>query len=150
MTNHTQHTHESGIEQALELLKTYGFKYTKKREMLLTYLAKTNRYLPAREVYEALSQTYPNVSYDTIYRNLHDFSEIGIVEQTDLNGEMKFRFHCKLHGIGEHHHHFICSVCGKTKELQYCPMTIFEDQLQGCKVEGHRFEIYGRCEECQN
>lgn len=143
--NHSQ----SGIAQALTIMKEHGFKYTKKRESLLTYLAQTNRYLPAREIYREMQLTFPGYSYDTIYRNLHDFSELGILEKTDLNGEMKFRFHCQLHGIGEHHHHFICSVCGKTRELAHCPMTIFQEQLEGCQIEGHRFEIYGRCEDCQ-
>lgn len=137
------------IEQAWHILKEKGYKYTKKREALLFYLAQKNRYLPARKVYDEMSEQFPGYSYDTIYRNLHDFSDLGILEKTDLNGEMQFRFHCQHHGIGEHHHHFICSVCGKTKELDACPMDIFEKQLAGCKIEGHRFEIYGRCEECQ-
>ncbi|RCF84257.1 Fur family transcriptional regulator, partial [Enterococcus faecium] len=88
------------------------------------------------------------VSYDTIYRNLHDFAEIDLLEETDLNGEMKFRFHCCQGEIG-HHHHFICTVCGTTKEIHMCPMNYFEEQLGGCTIEGHRFEIFGRCENCQ-
>ncbi len=84
------------IEHAMTTLKENGFKYTKKREAIITYLVKRNRYLPAKEI-----------------------------------------------------HHFICTVCGKTKELHICPMDFFQEQLPGCLIEGHRFEILGRCEECQ-
>ena len=127
------------IEQSLETLKNNGFKYTKKREAMLTYLVKRNRYVSAKEVFDYMNQEFKGVSYDTVYRNLHDFSELDLLEETDLNGEMKFRFHCCQGEIG-HHHHFICTVCG---------MNYFQDQLNGCTIEGHRFEIFGRCENCQ-
>ena len=137
------------IEQSLEILKNNGFKYTKKREALLTYLIKRNRYVSAKEVFDYMNQEFKGVSYDTIYRNLHAFSELDLLEETDLNGETKFRFHCCQGEIG-HHHHFICTVCGMTKEIHMCPMNYFENQLNGCTIEGHRFEIFGRCENCQS
>lgn len=37
------------IEQAMSILKEHGYKYTKKREAIITYLVKRNRYLPAKE-----------------------------------------------------------------------------------------------------
>ena len=55
---------------------------------------KRNRYVSAKEVFDYMNQEFKGVSYDTIYRNLHDFAEIDLLEETDLNGEMKFRFHC--------------------------------------------------------
>ncbi|EAC5411767.1 transcriptional repressor, partial [Listeria monocytogenes] len=66
--------------------------------------------------------------------------------KTELNGEQKFRFRCCQEV--EHHHHFICTVCGKTEEIHMCPMNFFEEQLKGCSIEGHRFEILGRCADC--
>jgi Fur family zinc uptake transcriptional regulator len=135
------------VEQALNVLKEQGYKNTKKREALITYLIKNNRYCSAKEIHQFLETKFAGISFDTVYRNLHDFCDIELVEETDLNGEMKFRYHCCQGKIG-HHHHFICTVCGKTKELERCPMDSFAEQLPGCTIEGHRFEIYGRCEEC--
>ncbi|MGH2195697.1 transcriptional repressor, partial [Enterococcus faecalis] len=60
--------------------------------------------------------------------------------------EQKFRFRCCQEV--EHHNHFICSVCGKTEEIHMCQMNFFEEQLKGCSIEGHRFEILGRCPDC--
>ena len=137
---------KSQVAQSLDTMKENGLKYTQKRESMITYLIKQNRYVSAREVYEYMNQLYKGVSYDTIYRNLHDFEKLYLVELTELNGEKKFRFHC-CKEIG-HHHHFICTVCGKTKEIHMCPMDFFKEQLSNCEIEGHRFEIYGRCEEC--
>ncbi|WP_288227673.1 Fur family transcriptional regulator [uncultured Enterococcus sp.] len=135
------------LEKALSKVKENGFKYTKKRETLLDYLIKSNRYVAAREVYDHLNDQFPGLSYDTVYRNLREFCEIGLIEDTELQGEMKFRFSCSENF--EHHHHFICTVCGMTKEIHMCPMNFFKEQLDGCEIEGHRFELYGRCEKCQ-
>lgn len=137
------------IDQALTTLKDHGLKYTKKRELLLLFLIRNNRYVSAREIYESMSEKFPGLSYDTVYRNLHEFCELDLVEETELNGEMKFRYQC-CHGNVGHHHHFICTVCGKTKELHLCPMDFIAEDLSGCQIENHRFEIFGRCEECQS
>lgn len=139
--------HTTMIEDALSLMKEHGYKYTKKREFLLRYLIFANRYVSAKDVYETMEKEFSGISYDTVYRNLHDFAAIDLVEETELNGEMKFRSHCN-HGHMGHHHHFICTVCGKTKEIHMCPMNFFAEQLAGCQIEGHKFEIYGRCEDC--
>ncbi|MDN6639421.1 MAG: transcriptional repressor [Tetragenococcus sp.] len=141
---------QTAINAAMQQMKAYGFKNTKKRETIISYLAKTNRYVSAKELHDFLAQKYSGISYDTIYRNLRDFAAIGILEDTELEGEMKFCFNCSLQGAESHHHHFICTICGKTKEVTTCPMSFFKDQLPGCTIEDHRFEIYGHCEACQN
>ncbi|MFK5281494.1 Fur family transcriptional regulator, partial [Lacticaseibacillus paracasei] len=48
-----------------------------------------------------------------------------------------------------HHHHFICTNCGKVIELKMCPLNYFEKQVPGAKIQSHNFELYGLCAECQ-
>ncbi len=138
-------TYMTAVEQAIETLKEHGYKYTDKRENMLSVFAAENRYLTAKEVQLGLKERYPSISYDTIYRNIYTFVELEVLEETELNGEKMFRFGCKHTG---HHHHFICTNCGKTKQIEMCPMNFFETQLNGCQIESHRFEIFGKCENC--
>ncbi|MER1999926.1 MAG: Fur family transcriptional regulator, partial [Lysinibacillus sp.] len=107
------------VSKAWEVLKDNGYKKTDKRELILSMFGKSNKYLTARDLLAVLKPRYPGMSFDTIYRNLATFVELGILEETEMNGERKVRMHCES---DHHHHHFICLDCGDVKELAICPM----------------------------
>lgn len=135
------------VNESLEKLKEHGLKHTKRREDLIRVLSEEDRYLSAKAVQIKMQVGYPNLSFDTIYRNLYSFVEIGILEMTEWNNERFFRIACLHNG---HHHHFICQQCGSTKQLEMCPMDFFQEQLSGCQLLSHRFEIFGICEQCNS
>lgn len=132
--------------EAIEVLKRKGYKTTGKRKDILTFFENADGYRTAKDLIQHLESTYDGISFDTIYRNLHLYNEVGILEVTELNGEKHFRMNCASH----HHHHFICKDCGKTKEIAVCPMEEVRKSLTNYEIEDHKFEIYGLCPTCQN
>lgn len=133
------------LDEAWRILQENQFKRTKNREIILDFFSQNDRYLTAGEVRISMEAGNPGISFDTIYRNLTTFTELGILEETELTGERHFRMHCEP---GVHHHHFICTKCGKTRSIPDCPMDIISVNLPNYEVEGHKFEVYGKCPGC--
>lgn len=135
------------ITEAVQKVKDGGHKLTDKREQMLGIFSSRNKYLTAKEILEMMQEDYPRVSFDTIYRNLSLFLELGILEATELAGEKHFRYTC---GREEgHHHHFICMKCGRSKAIDACPMDHAVKDLKGYDIADHKFEIYGKCPKCK-
>lgn len=133
-------------QEAIRMLKDNGHKYTDKRKDIINIFIEENKYINAKYVQQLMNVNYPGISFDTIYRNLHLFKTLGIIESTELDGEMKFRIACTSH----HHHHFICTSCGDTKVIDYCPMTEIKKALPQVDIEKHKLEVYGICENCKS
>ncbi|MDA8353623.1 MAG: Fur family transcriptional regulator [Firmicutes bacterium] len=133
------------MKQALDILKSKGYKYTGKRERLVQIFDRENRYLTAKEVLAQMQGEYPGLSVDTVYRNLSLFERLGIIEGTEWEGERRYRFHCGDH----HHHHLICKECGRTRQLNLCPMNAILGEPDDFIITEHKFEIYGYCQECE-
>lgn len=133
------------VKEAWKILQENNLKKTKNRTVILQFFEENNRYLTANDVKKFIEEDNPNISFDTIYRNLTAFTELGILEETELTGERHFRMHCDP---GVHHHHFICTLCGITKNIPDCPMDVLPIRLPNYEIESHKFEIYGKCPSC--
>ena len=133
------------IDEAWRILSENQLKRTKNREVLLDLFLENDRYLTAGKIKDFMEAENPGISFDTIYRNLSSFTELGILEETELSGERHFRMHCEA---GVHHHHFICRTCGKTRNIPGCPMDLIAVNLPNYEIEEHKFEIYGKCPLC--
>ena len=135
------------IDSALQILSRNNYKLTKQRKELLKYLYQfQSEYINVSQVDEFMHQLYPKMSHNTDYRNIRDFDRLGIVEMQTRQGVLQVKYQCDFDHF--HHHHFICTNCGKVRELDECPMEQFARQLPGYRITGHRFEIYGICDEC--
>ncbi|MFD2172055.1 Fur family transcriptional regulator [Tumebacillus lipolyticus] len=145
--DHAHHSHAEAKHRFLERLKGQGFKLTGKRQMIVSILLAEDRYISAKELLEQMQKTFPRLSFDTVYRNLHLLKVEGLIEESTFgDGGSKYRIACDTH---DHHHHYICTLCGKTELVEGCPMDMLGITApQGFKIESHRFEIFGQCADC--
>lgn len=134
---------------ALERLKTSGGKMTPQRRTIVAILAGSDRPLSAMEIYEAARAVYPNISFDTVYRNLNLLVGLNIASRLNLQNKYRSRYALP---DGEHHHYLVCLGCGDARRLEGCP---FEEQVRLAEdkhdftVTSHAFELYGYCPACR-
>ncbi|MBO8138742.1 MAG: transcriptional repressor [Desulfotomaculum sp.] len=129
----------------IDILKKAGYKITPQRLELLKALS-GEKMQTAEELHKIVISNQPNVSLDTIYRNLHILQQLNIITETKL-GDSKSRF---KFSSNEHNHHMVCIKCGCSVELDFCPMELIKDKINNkkFKVTDHNFEIFGYCSNC--
>ena len=84
----------------------------------------------------------------TVFRTLRLLTDLGVVCRVLMeDGSMRY-----LVSERGHHHHLVCTGCGKVQDLDACAITDFVRELSGTtgyEVDGHWLELYGRCVECR-
>src|SRR5690625_1630595 len=133
-------------KKAITHLKDHGYQVTKQRKDIINFFETANGYRTARALIAFMEKQYENVGFDIINRKLHLCNELNILEKQIIQGEKQFRMSC----TDEHHHHFKCNDCGKTKEIYFCPMNYVAASLDKYAIEDHKFEVYGLCPTCKS
>ena len=135
--------------KSLSMLRKKGYKITPQRRAVLTALDTCGQFPTAQDILEAVRKMQPDVSLDTIYRNLTLLTELGIVHEVYRSAGNVY----EIVEQGHHHHHLVCTECGRTECIDICPMNeIYEKEAEkhGFLVTGHVFEFYGLCWSCRN
>lgn len=127
------------------MLRSMNLKVTSQRLSILKALSTGPKtHVTAKDVFEKIRTQHPNIGFATVYRFLKDTSRYGITSELRI-GHTPSRYELK---IREHHHHIVCTNCGKIVEFQN---EIIEKQIKKISkdhcfsLEHHIFELYGRC-----
>lgn len=132
----------------IDRLKSGGFRITPQRQEIIRCFGSGGKHYSAEEVHRKVRRRFPNISLDTVYRNLNTLMELGILEALNFE-DGKSRY--ELARENTHHHHLVCLKCGVSQELDFCPLRFLDSTLlreRNFKVERHSFEIYGYCSSC--
>ncbi len=119
---------------------------SKIRELIKEIVLSTFTHPTAEDVYFMLSERGIKTSVSTVYRNLHQLSEEGIIKEIVMpNGKTHFD------GKMINHHHAICVKCGKIIDIETNLDKIDEtiDDTIGMKVIDKTIIIRGICTDCQ-
>ena len=128
------------------LLKKNGSSLTKPRKLVFDLLLDREPQTMQVLVQRAASR----VNRATIYRTIELFEELGIVHRLNIGWKYKIELSDMF---VEHHHHFYCTSCHKTYNLE--PNSMLETMIdslvskEGFAPRGHQLEIYGLCENCR-
>jgi Fur family ferric uptake transcriptional regulator len=125
-----------------------GYRLTEPRRSLAALIADQDGHFTAAElVAEARSRSL-GVGRATVFRTLETLEELGAIERLDLpSGE-----HAYVGCDPIHHHHVVCSRCGRTTEIDDAGLrSVVRDVARqtGFRIDEHRLELFGLCPGCQ-
>ena len=87
--------------------------FSRKRQAILEALRNTKIHPTAEWVHQTLKNDYPDLSLGTVYRNLSQFKEDGIILSMGvINGQERFDANVSPHS------HFICNCCGAVIDIE--------------------------------
>ena len=133
------------------ILRSMNLKVTNQRLSILKILNKGPKsHVTAKEVFEQVKKEFPQIGFATVYRFLKDTVHFGITSELRIKNSPA-RYELK---IREHHHHIVCTKCGKIIEFQN---ELIEKEIEkiseshNFSMQHHIFELYGTCKtgECE-
>ena len=123
-----------------------SFRYSKQRDTILNVIRETKVHPTADWIYHQTRKRIPNVSLGTVYRNLKQLADAGLVVKIKDAGQI--RYDGNLH----RHDHFHCRSCGAWIDLRVLDPQVLEQlkQLHGFQIESVHLELEGICQTCQH
>ncbi len=122
---------------------------TIQKQIVFDILAKMHNHPSAGMVYEAVNESYPNISRATVFRILAEAAEEGKILRLKLNDSTD-----RYDTTTFHHHHVVCRECGHVADVD---IHIDEQQLlaravghEDFCVEKSHIEFVGICSKCRN
>jgi len=140
-------TETNNLEKLVGLSKEKGLKLTPQRMVIFRILYECNQHVTVDQVYQKASAEYPMLSPATVYRNMEQMVDAGLLTRLDLGGS-SMRYDTNL----EEHHHFVCTECGKVsdvylEDIQY-KMDANRSHLEKAKINSLDLHLQGTCGEC--
>jgi Fur family peroxide stress response transcriptional regulator len=91
-----------------------GLRSTPQRYAVMAFLIEQARHPTAAEIFEAVNRVDPRSSRATIYNNLRDLVQAGLVREVAMEGRA-----ARFDATGLRHHHFICDRCGNVEDVDW-------------------------------
>ena len=135
-------------ETYLEALKSTGHRLTWQRRAICEFLATTDHHPTPYQVFEALTESHPDISRATVYNTLNVLQEVGAIVEIAIGSN-----HTHYDTNPEPHINLICLRCHKIEDCHETPLTT---ELQARIHDATDFEsvaartdILGFCQECR-
>ena len=132
----------------IEELKSTGLKATLPRLKILEIFQKgSQRHMTAEDVFRVLLDERSDIGLATVYRVLTQFEQAGILIRSNFeSGKAIYELN-----EGQHHDHFVCTVCGKVEEFYDAEIEKRQNLIakeKGWVIHDHSMALYGQCANC--
>jgi Fur family ferric uptake transcriptional regulator len=142
---HRRVTEANPIVHALDAA---GYRVTGPRRAVANLISDHDGYFTAADLEVIVHERRLGISRATLFRALELLTELQLLERVDLpNGD-----HAYVKCAPDHHHHVICSRCGRTTDVEDRGLADAVAEISrrsGYRIDSHRLELFGLCRHCQ-
>lgn len=117
---------------------------TKQRAAIIKVMRDNCGHFTAEEIFELARGEYPSIVRATIYNNLNNMVEEGLIRRICQSGQPD-----RFDRNPAPHEHIICTACGKVVDV--C-LDHFQERLSeelNCEAEDYELVIHCKCPECR-
>lgn len=123
-------------------------RFSKKRQAILDCLRSVKSHPDAEWIHARLLPRFPGLSLGTVYRNLAQMKEQGLVRSVGVvDGKERFD------GNVLPHSHVVCRLCGRVADVSFLPdVDSFRNEIgkeTGFSVEDCALQLVGLCPDCR-
>ncbi len=121
-------------------------KYSRQREAIYRAVRQSCSHPTADTVYEQVRDENPQISLGTVYRNLNQLVDGGMLTKIAMpyGGD-------RFDGRMDEHYHMICTGCGKVVDVNLLSLSQLDSEIlqkTGFRVSAHHMVLEGTCEDC--
>jgi len=134
--------------ELVERMKAVGWRLTPQRLLILQALAGARGHTSVDQIFATVQKAYPYMDVTTVYRTLQLLKKMGVVTEAYLGDKL----HYEVVSPEGHHHHMVCSRCGRTFDLPASYLESFRDSLVGgldFEPDLTHFIVPGFCGQCR-
>ncbi len=137
-------------KRIVSALRKNGYKVTPQRSIIIGVITGSQEHLTPAALHERVLHEGSSIGLVTIYRTIEILTELGFICEMHTGGSCRSYL---MRRPAEHHHHLICSDCGKVIDFTDCHLDKLEHRLaqeNSFKINSHLLEFLGQCCECRN
>jgi Fur family transcriptional regulator, peroxide stress response regulator len=124
-----------------------GLAVTHQRSIIFEAMAAVSGHPSPEEVYNKVRRKIPSISLATVYKNLHQFVEAGILKEVSPHhGSVRVELN------HEAHHHLVCTVCHSIADVsqeELEPVRLRKGAAPAFRVQSYSVDVLGVCATCQ-
>lgn len=124
----------------------HGLKITPQRTVIYEELLKSRDHPTIDSLVKRVRKILPHVSFDTVYRTVLCFSDLGLVKEVEGYSGVR-----RYDPVTENHHHFRCTRCHRIidfKNAYFDSIKVPGEILKQFVVTDKKIVLEGLCDEC--
>lgn len=123
-------------------------RHSNQRDLILKELCNRHDHPTANDIYKSVRQVLPNISLGTVYRNLNQLADNGIIMRIPQPDSSN-----RFDGNISMHYHICCKKCGSVQDIDSENLNEFSAMIMenyGFEVDCSDIIINGICSRCRN